>query len=182
MEIESIAISAYYDYSYVIETAETAERRLSVLKEEYLFFDVDVSTKEEALDFISQKALELGLTDNVNGLKNDFFKREEEFSTGLQDGFAIPHAKSDFAKKMGVFYVRCKHGIHDWVTMDEQKVTDLFALIVPKESADNEHLMMISKLATGLLEEEFKETVKTASHKGELMRYLKIIIMNEEGN
>ncbi|WP_026893269.1 PTS sugar transporter subunit IIA [Lacrimispora aerotolerans] len=152
-----------------------------MLKEEYLFFDVDVRTKEEALNFISQKALELGLTDNAEGLKKDFLKREEEFSTGLQDGFAIPHAKSDFAKKLGVFYVRCKSSISGWETMDDRAVTDLFALIVPKESADNEHLMMISRLATGLLEEEFKETVKTASHKGELMGYLKRIIINEEG-
>jgi len=153
-----------------------------MLKEEYLFFDADVSTKEEALRFISRKALELGLTDNEEGLKADFLKREGEFSTGLQDGFAIPHAKSDFAKKMGVFYVRCKNGISDWGTMDDKKVTDLFALIVPKESADNEHLMMISKLATGLLEEDFKKTVKTASDKAELLEYLKKIIIIEEEN
>lgn len=152
-----------------------------MLREEYLFFDVDVTTKEEALGFISRKALELGLTDNEDGIKEDFLKREEEYSTGLQDGFAIPHAKSDFANKMGVFYVRCKHEIPDWETMDDKKVTDLFALIVPKKSADNEHLMMISRLATGLLEDDFKETVKTALDKRELLNYLtQIIIMEEE--
>ncbi len=153
-----------------------------MLRKEYLFFDVDVTTKDETLKFISRKALELGLTDNEDGLKEDFLKREGEFSTGLQDGFAIPHAKSDFAKKMGVFYVRCKHSIPEWGTMDDKEVTDLFALIVPKESADNEHLMMISRLATGLLEDDFKETVKTASDKEELLNYLKKNIMIEEEN
>jgi PTS system fructose-specific IIA component len=153
-----------------------------MLREEYLFFDVDVSTKEEALKFISHKALELGLTDDEEGLKVDFLKREGEYSTGLQDGFAIPHAKSDFAKKMGVFYVRCKNGIPEWETMDDEKVTDLFALIVPKESADNDHLMMISRLATGLLEAEFKGIVKTALDKRELIKYLKQFISNGEEN
>ena len=153
-----------------------------MLREEYLFFNVDVNTKEEALKFISHKALELGLTEDEEGLKEDFLKREEEYSTGLQDGFAIPHAKSDFAKKMGVFYVRCKSGIPEWETMDDKRVTDLFALIVPKKSADNEHLMMISRLATGLLEVEFKETVKTALDKGELIEYLKKMIIHGEEN
>ncbi|WP_394522616.1 PTS sugar transporter subunit IIA [Lacrimispora sp. JR3] len=151
-----------------------------MLKKEYLFFDVDVTTKAETLKFISRKALELGLTDNEKGLNEDFLKREGEFSTGLQDGFAIPHAKSSFAKRMGVFYVRCRHGIPEWGTMDEKEVTDLFALIVPKENADNKHLMMISRLATGLLEEEFKETVKKTSDKEQLLRYLKENIMIEE--
>lgn len=151
-----------------------------MFKEEYLFFDIDISTKEEALTFISHKALELGLTDNEDGLNADFLKREGEFSTGLQDGFAIPHAKSDFAKQMAVFYVRCKKEVSDWETLDDKKVTDLFALIVPKKNADNEHLMMISKLATNLLEDEFKYGVKAASNKDEIMEYLEKMIMNEE--
>lgn len=153
-----------------------------MLREEYLFFDVDVSTKKEALKYISHKALEMGLTDNEEGLMADFLKREGEFSTGLQDGFAIPHAKSDFAKKMGVFYVRCKSGIPEWETMDDKKVTDLFALIVPRESADNEHLMMISRLATGLLEDDFKKNVKIASDKEKLIKYLQKFIYIEEEN
>lgn len=150
-----------------------------MLREEYLFYDVDISTKEDALKFISHNALKLGLTDNEEGLKADFLKREEEFSTGLQDGFAIPHAKSDHAKKMGIFYVRCKNGIPEWETMDDKYVTDLFALIVPKDSADKEHLMMISKLAAGLLEEDFKKTVKTVSDKSELVKYLKKYIKED---
>ena len=56
-----------------------------MFKEEYIFFDVNVNTKTEALEFISEQALKLGLTDNKNELLNDFMKREEEFSTGLQD-------------------------------------------------------------------------------------------------
>lgn len=63
--------------------------------------------------------------------------------------------------------------------MDDKHVTDLFALIVPKDSADKEHLMMISKLAAGLLEEDFKKTVKTVSDKSELVKYLKKYIKED---
>ncbi|MFQ9515787.1 MAG: PTS sugar transporter subunit IIA [Eubacterium sp.] len=150
-----------------------------MFKEEYIFFDINVNTKTEALEFISNQALKLGLTDNRDGLLKDFLKREEEFSTGLQDGFAIPHAKSFHAKEIAIIYVRCKNPIEEWETLDDSSVTNLFALIVPKENAGNEHLMMISKLATNLLEDEFKNTVKSSVNKSELAEYISKIIKED---
>ena len=55
-----------------------------MIREEYIFFDVDAASKEELLDFISEKALEFGITDSKEGLKDAFLKREEEYTTGLQ--------------------------------------------------------------------------------------------------
>ena len=56
-----------------------------MIKENYIFFDIDAKNKEEALDFVSSKAFEYGITDDKDGLLGDFLKREEEYSTGLQD-------------------------------------------------------------------------------------------------
>lgn len=150
-----------------------------MFKEKYIFFDINVNTKTEALEFISNQALSLGLTDDKDGLLEDFLKREEEFSTGLQDGFAIPHAKSSHAKDIAIIYVSCKNPIKEWETLDDSLVTNLFALIVPKQNAGNEHLMMISKLATNLLEEEFKNTVRLSDNKSELKEYI-LKIMKED--
>ncbi len=150
-----------------------------MFKEEYIFFDVDVSTKKEALEFISNQAQVLGLTDDKDGLLKDFMERESEFSTGLQDGFAIPHAKSSHAQKIAIIYMRCKNEIKEWETLDDSPVTNLFALIVPKKNAGNEHLMMISKLAANLLEDEFKDKVKASHDKSELKEYI-LKIMKEE--
>ena len=101
-----------------------------MIKENYIFFDIDAKNKEEALDFISSKAFEYGITDDKEGLLGDFLKREEEYSTGLQDEFAIPHAKSTHAKEVAIFFVKCKNEL-DWETLDDSKVKYLFALIVP---------------------------------------------------
>ncbi len=150
-----------------------------MFKEEYIFFDVNVNTKTEVLEFISNQALSLGLTDDKNGLLEDFLKREEEFSTGLQDGFEIPHAKSSHAKEIAIIYARCKNPIKEWETLDDSFVTNLFALIVPKQNAGNEHLMMISKLATNLLEDEFKNTVRSSDNKSELTKYITKIIKED---
>ena len=149
-----------------------------MIREEYIFFDVDAASKEELLDFISEKALEFGITDSKEGLKDAFLKREEEYTTGLQDGFAIPHAKTEYAKETAVFFVKCKNPL-DWETMDDTKVKYVFALIVPTEKAGNEHLIMISKLATSLLEDEFKDKVKSSTDKAELKEYI-LKIMKED--
>lgn len=149
-----------------------------MIKENYIFFDIDAKNKEEALDFISSKAFEYGITDDKDGLLGDFLKREEEYSTGLQDEFAIPHAKSIHAKEVAIFFVKCKNEL-DWETLDDSKVKYLFALIVPMENAGNEHLLMISKLATSLLEDEFKDKVKSSTDKAELKEYI-LKIMKED--
>ena len=125
-----------------------------MIKENYIFFDIDAKNKEEALDFVSSKAFEYGITDDKDGLLGDFLKREEEYSTGLQDEFAIPHAKSTHAKEVAIFFVKCKNEL-DWETLDD------------------------SKVATSLLEDEFKEKVKSSTDKAELKEYI-LKIMKED--
>ncbi len=143
----------------------------NMLNEQTIFLDVDEVDKDSILKFICKKAKALAVTDDEDVLYQDFLDREEEFSTGLQDGFAIPHARTKNVKKATVMFLRNKRDI-DWVTMDDQPVKYIFALLVPEESAGNLHLKMISSLATALLEDDFKETVKSSKDKTELMNYI----------
>ena len=117
--------------------------------------------------------------DDEDALYHDFLEREKEFSTGLQDGFAIPHARTDNVKKVTVMFLRNKNGI-DWQTLDDKPVKYIFALLVPKQSAGDVHLKMISSLATALLEDEFKDTIISSNDKAELTRY--ILKIKEEKN
>ncbi|MDE6181679.1 MAG: fructose PTS transporter subunit IIA, partial [Eubacteriales bacterium] len=127
-----------------------------MLKEENIFLNVNATKKEEVLEFIANKAFKLNICKDEQGLLQDLKKREEEFSTGLQDGFAIPHAKSKYVTAPTILFLKTEKGI-DWGTMDDKKVNYLFALLVPSENENNIHLQMISKLTTCLLEDDFKE-------------------------
>lgn len=149
-----------------------------VLEENNLFLDENLSTKEEVLEFISKKAEKLGITKNSEGLLKDLWKREGEFSTGLQDGFAIPHAKSEYVEYPSIIYIKSKNGI-EWETFDDSKVKYIFNLLVPKENKDNIHLKMLSKLATCLMEEEFKNEVSNSVDKGKLVEYINKKMMEE---
>lgn len=142
-----------------------------MIEDNYIFLNEDYKSKQELLSFIAAKAEELNICNTKEGLLEDLLAREAEFSTGLQDGFAIPHARSSHVKKVSVFFIRNK-SVLDWETLDDSEVHYLFALLVPKENEGNIHLQMISKLATCLLEEDFKDKIKSTSDKSELKDYI----------
>lgn len=142
-----------------------------LIEDNYIFLNEDYKSKQELLSFIAAKAEELNICDTKEGLLEDLLAREAEFSTGLQDGFAIPHARSSHVKKVSVFFIRNK-SVLDWETLDDSEVHYLFALLVPKENEGNIHLLMISKLATCLLEDDFKDKIKSTSDKSELKDYI----------
>lgn len=142
-----------------------------LIEDNYIFLNEDYKSKQELLSFIAAKAGELNICDTKEGLLEDLLAREAEFSTGLQDGFAIPHARSSHVKKVSVFFIRNK-SVLDWETLDDSEVHYLFALLVPKENEGNIHLQMISKLATCLLEDDFKDKIKSTSDKSELKDYI----------
>ena len=142
-----------------------------LIEDNYIFLNEDYKSKQELLSFIAAKAEELNICDTKEGLLEDLLAREAEFSTGLQDGFAIPHARSSHVKKVSVFFTRNK-SVLDWETLDDSEVHYLFALLVPKENEGNIHLQMISKLATCLLEDDFKDKIKSTSDKSELKDYI----------
>lgn len=142
-----------------------------LLSQENLFLNQSFESKEELLDFVASSAQQQGITKDAKKLYQDFLDRESEFSTGLQDGFAIPHARSENVDKVAVFFIRNTKAI-DWETMDDSKVTCAFALMVPKENESNIHLQMISTLATNLLEDDFKAKIKETNNVNELHEYI----------
>lgn len=142
-----------------------------MLEQENIFLNEDLNSKEEILEFIANKALELGISDDKDGLVKDLWKREGEYSTGIQDGFAIPHSKSKYIKKPSILYIKTNNTV-EWETLDDSDVRYVFTLLAPEENKDNVHLQMLSKLATCLLEDDFKDEVKNEDNKEKLLKYI----------
>lgn len=129
-----------------------------------VFLDVDEQSVASFLEFAAKAAKDAGFTDDVSELKRSFLEREKEFSTGLEDGFAIPHAKTAAVLRPGFLYFRLTQPI-DWQTYDEQPVSDIFTLMVPPENAGDEHLKMLANLSTALLEDDFKVKLRELTSK-----------------
>ena len=142
-----------------------------MLEQENIFLNEDLNSKKEILEFIANKALELGISYDKDGLLKDLWKREGEYSTGIQDGFAIPHSKSKYIKKPSSLYIKTNNAV-EWETLDDSDVRYVFSLLAPEENKDNVHLQMLSKLATCLLEDDFKDEVKNEDNKENLLKYI----------
>ena len=138
---------------------------------ENVFLNVDSKDKEELLRFISSQAQKINLTNDSEKLLESFEQREQEYSTGLQDGFAIPHAKSDVVNNVGIIYVRLSNPIA-WKTYDDKPVIDVFALMVPTENAGTTHLKMLANLSTALLEDDFKVELRKKDNEKDIANYI----------
>lgn len=142
-----------------------------LLEEKYIFLNVDVKDKSELLFFIANQAKDLSIGHDADKILHDLNKREAEFPTGLQDGFAIPHTRSKYIDKPSILYITTKQAI-EWGSLDDKRVNCIFSLLVPEKNEGNIHLKMLSKLATCLLEEDFKENIKAITDKQVLKDYI----------
>lgn len=87
--------------------------------------------------------------------------REATVSTGLGDGIAIPHAKTDAVSEPVVVYARSRAGI-DWSSRDGKPATELFLIAVPEQAAGDAHLTILSALSRKLVNPQFRSELSTA--------------------
>ncbi len=124
--------------------------------------DISSKTKKEVLDNISLIAEENGNVKNKSDLLKAFIAREKEFSTGIGDGIAIPHAEIEGIEQASVIVSRVKN--IDWKSIDEKLVKTVVAIIVPK-GGRGEHLTILANLSKMLLDEEVKKKLHSGTQK-----------------
>ncbi|MDY3753543.1 MAG: fructose-specific PTS transporter subunit EIIC, partial [Collinsella sp.] len=130
------------------------------VKVENVFVAEDFASRDEALSFVSNQAVKAGIADDADAVMNAFLAREAEGTTGMMEGFAIPHAKSDAITEAAVIVVKDDSGVTGWDTMDGAPVNVAIALLIPGAQAGTTHLKILSKVAEALMDEGFRATVK----------------------
>ena len=149
-------------------TADEAPVASDFVKPENVFLSQDFASRDDALSSISNEAVRLGIADDADALMQAFLAREAEGTTGMMDGFAIPHAKSAAVKTPAVVVVKDDSGIQGWDTMDEAPVNVAIALLIPEAQAGTTHLKLLSKVAEALMDDSFRATVKAATSASEV--------------
>ena len=136
----------------------------------HVFLGNTATSVDEVLLFLSEKAVELGITDDVESTLEAFKNREAEGTTGMMEGFAIPHAKSDAITEAAVIVVKDESGVTGWDTMDGAPVNVAIALLIPGAQAGTTHLKILSKVAEALMDEDFRATVKGSTDAAEIAK------------
>lgn len=140
------------------------------VKVENVFVAEDFASRDEALSFVSNQAVKAGIANDADALMNAFLAREAEGTTGMMEGFAIPHAKSDAITEAAVIVVKDDSGVTGWDTMDGAPVNVAIALLIPGAQAGTTHLKILSKVAEALMDEDFRATVKGSSDAAEIAK------------
>lgn len=140
------------------------------VKVENVFVAEDFASRDEALSFVSNQAVKAGIADDADAVMNAFLAREAEGTTGMMEGFAIPHAKSDAITEAAVIVVKDDSGVTGWDTMDGAPVNVAIALLIPGAQAGTTHLKILSKVAEALMDEGFRATVKGSTDAVEIAK------------
>ena len=132
----------------------------SLLMKDIMIMDLKATTKSEVIDEMVHNYYEHGIIDDEDLYKKDIIKREEEGSTGMGDGIAIPHAHDAAVKKTAVQFARSVAGV-DYDSMDGQPA-HLFFMIAAPEGGDNTHLQALAALSQVLMNPDVVAALKAA--------------------
>ncbi len=132
-------------------------RITDLLQKQAIDLHVAASSKQDAIDKIVSLMVKTGCIKDEETYKNAVIAREEEGTTGIGEGVAIPHAKTDAVEKPALAAMIVPDGV-DYEALDGEP-TKLFFLIAAPNTEDNVHLDVLGKLSVLLMDEDFRSNL-----------------------
>lgn len=126
--------------------------------------------KKETLDLAVELMAKSGKLSDVEKYREQVYAREEESTTGIGEGIAIPHGKCDAVKAPGLAAMVIKNGV-EYESLDGESVTLLFLIAAPN-TKDNVHLDVLSKLSVMLMDENFTTSLRNAKSVDEFLQII----------
>lgn len=117
-------------------------------------------SKEAAIATLADFMAKSGCISDVDSYREAVFERERKSSTGLGEGIAIPHAKSDAVLRPGLASMVVPNGV-DFDSIDGEPVHLLFMIASPLQASDS-HLDVLARLSTLLINEDFRKSLLAA--------------------
>ena len=136
-------------------------RITDLLDKRSISLDAAPKSKSEALDMAVDLMVKSEKISDREAYRKQVYLREEESTTGIGEGIAIPHGKCDAVKKPGLAAMVIKNGV-DFDSLDGEPVTLLFLIAAPN-TKDNVHLDVLSKLSVLMMDENFSDSLRNAS-------------------
>lgn len=130
------------------------------------------TNKEEIINEMVEILFSAGKLHDKEEYKKAIWARENQSSTGLEEGIAIPHAKTSAVKIPSIAFGLSKAGV-DYNSLDGEP-SKLFFMIAAPENASNSHIEVLSKLTTLLLDDDIREKLLNITDKKEVLEILDI--------
>lgn len=144
---------------------------MGIIQEEKIFLNQSFASQEEVFQFLAKQAEMLAISSDAKQVYQRLVERENEGTTGMMDGFAIPHAKDQSIGEPSIIIVTLQQGI-EWNSLDGQLINFVIALFIPDSEAGTTHLKLLSAVARLLMRNEVTEQLKVAKSKTEIATLL----------
>ncbi|MFZ0577281.1 MAG: fructose-specific PTS transporter subunit EIIC [Psychrobacillus psychrotolerans] len=151
-----------------------------LLTEETIILNLDATSKQQVLEELTGQLEQAGKLVDRQAFLKDILTRENQSTTGIGEGIAIPHAKSVAVDAPAIAFGRSEHGL-DYKSLDGQPA-HLFFMIAATEGANDDHLEALSRLATFLMDEKFRSRILAASSKQQVLQAITDKEMEAEGS
>jgi fructose-specific phosphotransferase system IIA component len=144
-----------------------------IIQKENILLDINAKSKIDAFNALAESLKRTGVITNKELFVTDVLKREDEYSTGIGFGIAIPHAKSEYVTDAAIAVGKLTENI-EYESMDGEPIQIMFMIAVPIQNND-EHLKILSMLSRKFMDEEFRNILKKASSRDEIMKVLESV-------
>lgn len=141
-----------------------------LLDKKSISLDASPASKREALDQIIELMVKSGNIQDKEAYKKLVYQREEESTTGIGEGIAIPHGKGSCVRKPGLAAMVVKNGV-EFDSLDGEPVYLIFLIAAP-DTKENIHLDVLSKLSVLLMDEDFARSLMHASDPEEFLQLI----------
>ena len=145
-------------------------RITDLLDKRSISLDAAPADKKATLDMAVELMAKSGKLMDVEQYRAQVYAREEESTTGIGEGIAIPHGKCDAVKTPGLAAMVIKNGVA-YDSLDGEPVTLLFLIAAPN-TKDNVHLDVLSKLSVMLMDENFTTSLRNAKSVEEFLQII----------
>ncbi|PNE51630.1 PTS sugar transporter subunit IIA [Enterococcus avium] len=143
---------------------------VDLMMNDLILFDESIRSKDELFETLSRLLEKKERVTKAKKVMKDLYRRESETSTGIEDGFGIPHTKSKAVLAPTICFVHTGK-ISDYVGLDDKEIEWVFAIFVPQKTSDM-HLEILSNLSRKLMNEAFRSQLKEATDATELLEIM----------
>ena len=143
------------------DTSADADNGLGdIIDTDNIVLNMTATDRNDALQQLAQLVVKNGIATDADAVYQKYLKREDEGSTGMEQGIAIPHAQDASIKRSAMMVVRLQQPV-EWKTFDNQPVDTMISFLIP-EHDNGDHLHYLSNTAKLLTHQSFIKQLKAA--------------------
>lgn len=150
----------------------------SLINEDLIDLNLEATNQKEVISQLTSLLISQGRIESETTFIQGVLERESEFSTGFGNGFAIPHCKSDTVNTASIIIGKTARGI-EWNSLDDSPVTFIIMLAIPASEGGTTHLQILSTLSGKLMDPEFRDHLKSATQREQILNLLNEVIIQK---